>query len=280
MEIDFDQRFAGFAPVPPRKARPARRMLLPGTVAYWRFDEGGAAGSDVAAGTVVKDQTGKGNDLVLRSAPGTPAHTLTWTADHHPDQPGHAGLVFTGEGNPVSGAYLQTVDKAPINGETFAAGYTFEAFFKVPTDWDGGRNGWSAILSRAGSAGQAGKNGPTATADEPILTLSLSSSIELQWNVYPLNQNGATTAWSHLLQQDQWWHVAVVNDGRISKLYVNGSEEGRNPTSTAVGLTALSMPFLLGGYQWAGAINQVFHGTVGDVRITGRALPPSQFMNA
>ena len=95
-----------------------------------------------------------------------------------------------------------------------------------------------------------------------------------------MNQNGATTAWSHLLQQEQWWHVAVVNDGRISKLYVNGSEEGRNPTSTAVGLTTLNMPFLLGGYQWAGAINQVFHGTVGDVRITARALPPSQFMNA
>jgi hypothetical protein len=280
MEIDFDRRFAGFAPVPPRKARPARRMLLPGTLAYWRFDEGGTAGSDVAADTVVKDQTGKGNDLVLRSAPGTPAHALTWTGDHHPDQPGHAGLVFAGEGNPVSGTYLQTVDKAPINGETFAGGYTFEAFFKVPTDWDGGRNGWSSMLSRAGSAGQAGKNGPTATAEEPVLALSLSGSVELQWNAYPLNQNGATTAWSHLLQQNQWWHVAVVNDGRISKLYVNGCEEGRNPTSTAIGLTTLDMPFLLGGYLWDGAINQVFHGTIGDVRITGRALPPSQFMNA
>ena len=280
MEIDFDQRFAGFAPIPPRKARPARRMLLPGTLAYWRFDDGGAAGSDVTSDTVVKDQTGKGNDLVLRSAPGTPAHALTWTADHHPDQPGHAGLVFAGEGNPVSGAYLQTVDQAPINRETFAGGYTFEAFFKVPADWDGGRNGWSSMLSRAGSAGQAGKNGPTATAEEPILALSLSSSVELQWNAYPLNQNGATTAWSHLLQQNQWWHVAVVNDGRISKLYVNGCEEGRNPTSTAIGLTTLDMPFLLGGYLWSGAINQVFHGTIGDVRITGRALPPSQFMNA
>jgi hypothetical protein len=280
MEIDFDRRFAGFAPVSPRKARPARRMLLPGTLAYWRFDEGGTTGSDVAADTVVKDQTGKGNDLVLRSAPGTPAHALTWTGDHHPDQPGHAGLVFAGEGNPVSGTYLQTVDKAPINGETFAGGYTFEAFFKVPTDWDGGRNGWSSMLSRAGSAVQAGKNGPTATAEEPVLALSLSGSVELQWNAYPLNQNGATTAWSHLLQQNQWWHVAVVNDGRISKLYVNGCEEGRNPTGTAIGLTTLDMPFLLGGYLWDGAINQVFHGTIGDVRITGRALPPSQFMNA
>ncbi|MBK3575320.1 metallophosphoesterase [Streptomyces sp. MBT65] len=280
MTIDFEKRFAGFAPVPPRKPRPARRMLLPGTLAYWRFDEGGTAGSEVAAGTVVRDQAGHGNDLILRTVPNTPAHALTWTADHHPDQPAHAGLVFTGQGNPVSGAYLRTVDTAPLNRETFARGYTFEVFFKVPADWDGGRNGWSSMLSRAGTAAQAGKNGPAATADEPVLTLSLSSSVELQWNAYPLNQNGATTAWSHLLQQEEWWHVAVANDGRISKLYVNGCEEGRNPTSTAVGLTTLDMPFLLGGYQWAGAVSQVFHGTIGDVRITDRALRPGQFMNA
>lgn len=74
--------------------------------------------------------------------------------------------------------------------------------------------------------------------------------------------------------------MAVVNDGRISKLYVIGCEEGCNPTSKAVGLTALDKPFLLGGYQWAGEINQVFHGTIGDVRITDRALAPEQFMNA
>ncbi|MDH6215797.1 LamG-like jellyroll fold domain-containing protein [Streptomyces pseudovenezuelae] len=281
MAIDFEKRFAGFAPVPPRRSRPARRMLLPGTLAYWRFDEGGGtAGGAVAADTVVKDRTGHGNDLVLKTVPGTPAHALTWTGDHHPDQPAHAGLVFAGQGNPVSGAYLQTVDRAPINRETFARGYTFEVFFKVPADWDGGRNGWSSMLSRAGTAAQAGKNGPSATADEPVLTVSLSSSIELQWNAYPLNQNGATTAWSHLLQQEEWWHVAVANDGRISKLYVNGCEEGRNPTSTAIGLTTLNMPFLLGGYQWAGAVSQVFHGTIGDVRITDRALKPGQFMNA
>lgn len=280
MAIDFDERFAGFAPVPPRAPRPARRMLVPGTLAYWRFDEGAAAGSDVAGDTKIKDLTGQGNDLVLRTVAGTPAHSLTWTDDHHPDQPGHGALVFAGQGNPVSGAYLQTLDRAPINRETFRHGFTFELFFKLPADWDPNRNGWSSMLSRWGTAAEAGKNGPSATADEPVLTISLSSSIELQWNAYPLNQTGATTGWSHLLRQDEWWHVAVVNDGRISKLYVNGCEEGRNPTNPAVGLATLNMPFMLGGYEWAGAVSQVFHGTIGDVRIADRALQPGQFMNA
>jgi hypothetical protein len=279
MEIDFDRRFAGFAPVPPRQARPARRMVLPGTLAYWRFDVG-ADGADVPASTVVHDQAGRGNDLVVQQAPDSPAHALTWTADHHPDQPAHGSLVLAGQGNPVSGAYFRTVDGAPLNSETFADGYTFEVFFKVPADWDGGRNGWSAMLSRAGSAGRAGKSGPTTTAEEPVLTLSLSGSVELQWNAYPLNLQGATTAWSHLLQQQEWWHVAVVNDGRVSRMYVNGCEEGRNPSTPAVGLTTLGLPFLVGGYEWDGAINQVFHGTIGDIRIVGRPLPVSQFMNA
>jgi hypothetical protein len=280
MAIDFEKRFAGFAPVPARSPRPARRMLVPGTLAYWRFDGGGAAGSDVSPSTVVQDQAGHGNDLVFQQVPGTPAHALTWTGDHHPDQPGHGSLVFAGQGGPVSGAYFQTADKAPINGETFERGYTFEAFFKVPQDWSSSRNAWSSMLSRAGSAGQAGKNGPSATADEPIFTISLSGGLELQWNVYPLNQNGATTAWSHLLKPEEWWHVAVVNDGRVSKLYVNGCEEGRNPTTPAIGLTTLHQPFLLGGYQWAGTVSQVFHGSIGDVRIVNRPLPVSQFMIA
>ena len=278
--IDFEQRFAGFAPVAPRPSRPVRRMLVHGTLAYWRFDEGGADGGDVAAGTVIRDQAGHGNDLLLQTVPGSTAHPLTWSADHHPDQPGHGSLSFAGQGGPVSGAYFRTADHAPVNTQTFARGYTFEVFFKVPADWDPGRNGWSAMLSRRGTAAQAGKNGPSATADEPVLTLGLSSSIELQWNAYPLNQDGATTNWSHLLQQDEWWHVAVVNDGRVSRLYVNGCEEGRNPSTPAIGLSTLNLPFLLGGYEWAGQISQVFHGTVGDVRITDRPLQPAQFMIA
>ena len=180
----------------------------------------------------------------------------------------------------MSGAYFEIVVKASINVETFWYGYTIKLFFKVPDDWDPNRNGWSSMLSRWGTAAEAGKTGPTSTADEPILTLGLSSSIEIQWNAYPLNLDGATTAWSHLLQKDEWWHVAVVNDGHVSKLYVNGCEEGRNPSTPAIGLSTLNLPFLIGGYEWAGAVSQVFHGSLGDIRIVNRPLPTRQFMNA
>jgi len=45
MAIDFEERFAGFLPVPVRAARPASKVLVPGTLAYWRFDNGGADGT-------------------------------------------------------------------------------------------------------------------------------------------------------------------------------------------------------------------------------------------
>ena len=262
MPIDFDQRFGGFAPVPARPARPANKMLMRGTLAYWRFDGGGADGSAVGDSQVISDLTGKGNDLVRENVPGTPGTPLTWSAtEFHPDQPGHGSPALHRPGPPGrSGAWLQTVPNAPLNAETFQHGYTFETFFKLPADWDSSQSAWSGLLSRWGMASEAGKSGGNTDPQEPIVTLSLSGGSELQWNVYPLNQPGASTAWSHLLPLGQWWHVAIVNDGKVNRMYVNGCEEGRNPSTSAIGLTTLNHSWLLGGYEYAGAINQIHNG--------------------
>ncbi|MEY9964204.1 hypothetical protein ABIA33_002246 [Streptacidiphilus sp. MAP12-16] len=278
--IDFARRFEGFAPTPVRSPRPARQMLVPGTVAYWRFDSGNADGSAVTASQNIKDLSGRGNDLALQLAPGTPDGTLTWSTDYHPDQPGHGSLRFAGQGNPLKGAYLQTVANAPLNADTFSRGYTFEAFFRLPSTWDSGQNGWSALLSRWGMSGEAGKTGPNTDPQEPIATLSLSGDRELQWCIYPTNQTGSATNWGHELPLDKWWHVAVVNDGRLTRMYVDGCEVVRNPSTPSVGITSLDHAWLLGGYEYAGVINQVFHGWIGDVRIVGRALPTREFMLA
>jgi hypothetical protein len=44
------------------------------------------------------------------------------------------------------------------------------------------------------------------------------------------------------------------------------------------GLVELGLPWALGGYQYAGEINAIWHGFVGDVRIVKRPLPVEQFM--
>ncbi|MCT9935238.1 LamG domain-containing protein [Planotetraspora sp. A-T 1434] len=276
--IDFEDRFSGFDPVPPRSARPAAQMLVPGTVAYWRFDGSGRDGAPVGDSDQVKDLSGHGNDLTKVTVPGSPADVLKWSSEHHPDQPGHGSLYFGGNKSPLRGAYLQTASGAPLNTATFESGYTVEAFFKIPDDWDPGQNQWAALLSRWGMSREAGKT--QGDPDEPVVTLSLSDGPGLQWAVYPLNQDGPVTNWGHDLTHGTWWHVAVVNDGNHTTMYVDGCPVARNPSTKAVGLSTAGMQWLLGGYEYGGKLDQVLHGWVGDVRIVERALKVGEFMLA
>ncbi|MEU0945737.1 LamG-like jellyroll fold domain-containing protein [Streptomyces canus] len=265
VDIDFATRFAGFDPVPARAARPASRLLIPGTAAYWRFDS--------AVSGTVRDQSGKGNELTVVSVGGG---SLGWSADHHPDQPGHGSLEFQGWKSPLKGAYLQTVDKAPLNSAVFKDGYTIEVFYRMPADWDPDHNAWAGLVSRRGTGGAAGKTGDDP--DEPLATLSLSNDREPQWAMRPLNQEGIATNWGQETPLETWWHLAVVNDGRHTTLYVQGCPVVRNPKASAVGITSVGEPWLLGGYTYADKIDQIFHGRLGDVRIVSRALPVSSFM--
>ncbi|KUM78168.1 LamG-like jellyroll fold domain-containing protein [Streptomyces curacoi] len=266
VEIDFADRFSGFDPVPARPARPASRMLVPGTVAYWRFDK-------PVEGTV-RDLSGRGNDLTLVTVGGG---KLGWSADHHPDQPGHGSLEFQGHKSPLKGAYLRTVDGAPLNSATFGDGYTIEAFYRLPADWDPSHNAWSGLVGRTGTGGAAGKSADDP--DEPLATLSLSNDREPQWAMRPLNQEGIATNWGQETPLETWWHLAVVNDGAHTTMYVEGCPVVRNPRAAAVGITSVGLPWLLGGYEYGGTIDQILYGRLGDVRIVARALPVTSFMN-
>ncbi|MGW2856036.1 LamG-like jellyroll fold domain-containing protein, partial [Streptomyces sp. NPDC001215] len=246
-------------------------MTVPGTVAYWRFD-GHEDGS--AVGGTVRDLSGRGNDLTLVTVNGG---SLIWSSDHHPDQPGHGSLEFRGYKSPLTGAYLRTVDGAPVNSATLASGYTIEAFYRLPADWDPAHHAWSGLVSRTGTGGAAGK--AADDPDEPLATLSLSDGPGPQWAVRPLNQEGIATNWGDETAREKWWHVAVVNDGRHTTLYVEGCPVARNPKAAAVGLASVGLPWLLGGYEYAGKIDQILHGRLGDVRIVARALPVTSFMN-
>jgi hypothetical protein len=284
--IDFAERFSAFDPIPVRPARPAREMLIPGTLAYWRFDTGNANGSAFTSAQTVPDVSGNGNDFsVLQVVPGTGPNPLTWSSDYHPDQPGHGSLFFNGgqnpsNGNPVAGAYLFTASGAPLNTETFPNGYTFEAFTKIPTDWNSSNNSWEAIISRWGESGQAGKSQGNTDPNEPIVTLSLSDGREPQWCVYPLNLDDESTNWGQGLPEDTWWHIAVVNDGKTTTMYVEGCPTVDNPPTIAVGLVQLALPWALGGYEYGGTINQIYYGWIGDIRVVNRPLRVDEFMIA
>jgi hypothetical protein len=279
--VDFEDRFSTFTLTAAVLPQPARNVVIPGTLAYWRFD-GGANGSPFTASQMIPDLSGHGNDLTtLVTVPGSASNVLTWSDEHHPDQPGHGSLYFAGGQSPMRGSYLTTAANAPLNTETFTSGFTFEVFVKIPLDWNAGDNAWMAVLSRWGESGQAGKSGANTDPNEPIATFSFSNGREPQWNVYPLNLTYPTTNWGQGLPEDTWWHLAVVNDGKHTVMYIEGCPTVDNPTLLeSTGITQLDLPWALGGYEYGGVINQIFHGWVGDVRIVNRPLSVEEFMTA
>ncbi|MFD6069319.1 LamG-like jellyroll fold domain-containing protein [Amycolatopsis lurida] len=271
LEIDFESRFAGFAPVPVPPARPAERQLIRGTVAYWRFE--GRDGTPVDG---VRDLSGRGNDLVRVTLPGSAPEALRFSGEFSGRQPSRSSLRFDGGKKPARGGYLRTADSAPMNAETFARGYTVEAFVKLPADFKDGKHAWAAIFGRQGAGGKAGKTGDDP--GEPSATLSLSDGAAFQWAVFPVNQNGISTCWGHELALEEWIHVAAVNDGRRTTLYVDGCPVLRNPKTPAAGIANPGGSWLIGAYAYDSIVEQAFHGWLGDIRVVARALEPREFM--
>ena len=281
--IDFAGRFAGFAPPAAPAPRPPRAVMPRGTVAYWRFDHtglatAGADGTPVPPGTVARDLTGNGNDLTAELLHASGPGALTWSQEHHSDAPAHASLRFDGGKQPDRGAVLCTGAAAPLNAMRFESGYTIETFLKLPSPFEGD-HAWMGILSWEGRAGDAGKHSGWSD-DEPTCSLNLSGERFLQFVVYPVPVDADPTSWSHAVPTGRWMHVAVVNDGRHTTMYVDGSRIARNASEESRGISTLGKPFAIGGTPFAGSYGQGFYGWLGDIRIVARALRPDQFLTA
>ncbi|WP_458089652.1 LamG-like jellyroll fold domain-containing protein [Streptomyces malaysiensis] len=281
--IDFERRFSGFAPVVPRKPRPASEVMPRGTLAYWRFDASGTAsragaGGPVGTETVVRDLSGHGNDLRVTRLHDSKPEILTWSGDHHRDQPAHASLRFDGGKAPDRGATLATSATAPLNSEKFTSGYTIETFIKLPEPFEGD-HAWMGILSWEGRNGDAGKT-TGWSPDEPTCSLNVTPERFLQFVVYPQVQDADPTSWSHALPVGRWTHIAVVNDGHHTVVYVDGSKIARNPGQPSTGIATLGKPFVIGATQFEEKFGQGFYGWIGDTRIVKRALAPKDFMTS
>ncbi|NHC43791.1 LamG-like jellyroll fold domain-containing protein [Motilibacter aurantiacus] len=212
------------------------------------------------------------DDLNGPTPPGT--SILSWSDDHMSGSPSHASLRFNGGQSPNRGAILESVPGARISTEKFLSGFTIEAFLKLPKPFVGS-HAWMGILSWEGN------NGRTSgyTPNEPPCSLNLSGERFLQFVLYPeLDVANNPTHWSHALPVGEWQHVAVVNDGRSSVVYVNGSRIARNPTASARGIQTLGKPFVIGATQSNETFGQGFYGFIGDVRVSTRALQPKEFL--
>jgi len=280
MSVNFEKRFAPLVPVRPLPAVAADKVVIPGTLAYWRFE--GQNGVPVPDGGIaVRDLSGHGNDLTRVTLANGTARDLVYTQAFHPAQPSRGSLFINGSNqNPSQGgAYLRTADKAPLNGETFKSGYTFEAFVRFPEDCCDNKHAWMGVLSRMGTGLDLGR---TSQEDpqEPLVTLTVSPSREFQWAVASFTNPDLVTNWSFRAPTLAWYHVALVNDGKTTDLYINGSKDVRNSHNLSVGLQTTGEFWLVGANHYGRSVGQSFYGWLGDVRIVNRPLSVEEFMIA
>lgn len=258
------------------------------TLAHWRFF-GGVAGQPVKVGETVADVTGanpiRRAPLNIDGVAGAQEADLVWSGDHHylSAAPGSVRFLNTDK-NTARMSYFTTDVAAPINPATVPSGYTVEAFLKIDKDWTAQKHAWMNVMTRDGKRGDlAGFS--DGDPESPPLLFALSSLREVQWEVVPevSGTRGAKTNWSGEIIADKWMHVAIVNDEVTHEtvLYIEGAPVLRN-ASNAPGLAALAanMPWIIGAGSWDGRRADGFFGSIGEIRIVGKALKPAQWLTA
>jgi 3',5'-cyclic AMP phosphodiesterase CpdA len=314
LDLDFSERFAGFDPdfgpgagAWPSLRQTARDVLLDGfvgpdpvttelpgnaldfpeaegTVAHWRMN-GLPAGVLPEGGTI--PDVAAGNDLTRATiaASGSAAAQAGDVTIVHDDVHGYssdAAAVCFANSSAARFSYLTTAADAPVNAETFPAGYTIETFLQLDPTWDAGVNGWSKAVVRSGDRSQL-PGMPWSQWDytaSPV-ALGISNLREFQYTEVPAATTKADrTAWSGEIMVDSWSHVAIVNDPATSTttMYVDGAPVLRNATDTLGHSIQADMPWLLGSDWVDGAARNGWNGCIGETRVIDRPTGPAEWL--
>ncbi len=131
-----------------------------------------------------------------------------------------------------------------------------------------------------GTGADAGKTG--SDPSEPVVTLAFSGGRHCSGPCTRSTSNDTFTNWGHEQLAGQWFHLAVVNDGRHSTLYVDSSPLLRNPATPSNGLATAGKPWLVGANHYDNVIEQAFAGHIGELRIVdprAQAVPVPERLN-
>lgn len=288
-------------PADPRKpaADDDDYVKVPETSAHWRFvrPSGVAAGDPVqpdAAGEI-PDASGKGNPLQRQIVPTTNGITndarleqMVWSDSHHPFSAAKGSICMVGtreiNGQPRIVNFLQTLAGAPVNDETFVSGYTVEAIVRVD-DFTEAQHRWAKILAQTSRRNQVPGWRHNSEPDSSSAILGISSLKEAQWEVVPTNTADVNQAhftnWSHELPGGTWQHIAIVNDGLNTDMYVEGVKVLRNASGgIGMGVRAGGAPWRVGAGTSGGTLHYGFNGCVNEIRMVPKVLPPEQWLTA
>lgn len=254
------------------------------TLAHWRFYSSTAAEGDkfpYQNGQQIADVSPAGaNPISVNTWMGKDGD-LVWSRSHHPLSAAPGSLRFlNATGSRAS--YFTTDKTSKLNTEQFLNGYTVEAFVYIDPAFDANVNGWMGILYRLGARSHLQGFG-SGEGDTPMM-FALSNLMEFQWEIVPTDQATNLTCWSGSISAGQWLHVAIVNDpadGYATTMYVEGAPVLRNNSNMhGIQYVAAQQQMAIGCGQWADGMSTGFLGSLGEIRIVGAPLPPSQWLTA
>lgn len=256
----------------------ANTEIVDGTVAHWKFEssvaeDGKAVNSNGLI--VVKDITGNGNDLVRYNYGNVTEADLIWSKATHENSTSNYSIRFTGSREKDGGSCLRTIDNAPVNSQQFRKGYTIELLFQITPEFNADLHKWMGILTRTGSGKDAGFT--EGEVEVSLASLGVSNLQELQWTNFPTNTNNNLTNWSWELSSG-WHHVAIVNDGIYTTMYVDGSPVMRNPDEESNGIYTLNKAWNIGASEWNNSLDAIFNGYISEIRIVDHEVESSDWL--
>jgi hypothetical protein len=239
---------------------------------HWRFEEG-VAGSPVP----------QGDDTVLDSI--NENHMRTFdelSAPFYTSDVPVAVIPQTGEANSLALDFLPnrdvyTLDKNINNPITTA--FTVEAAFKAYVIGP-----YQAIV---------GKDGKPSAGPEQTAVLKVRGGDPIsdpvwaqraQWEQFDAAGNRVSLLSTDLMVADRWYYAAIVNDGSTVSFYLDSNDgngyvlQGSAPVSGA--LFQEDRVWSVGRGMFNDGVTDWFDGVIDEVRLTDRALDPSEFLFA
>ncbi|WP_057915507.1 LamG-like jellyroll fold domain-containing protein [Peribacillus muralis] len=250
----------------PHNAKNGRDTIL----ADWKFTRQHVKSGSIDEGNLmIEDASKHGNDLEMVTIGDTASpeikKLIQWSEDDIHDREDVDSLEFTNRENGPSGRYFKTKKGAPINSEKFENGFTVEAIIKLPSKTNNGLG----LFSRQGKAADLHK----MDGDTKILSaLTVSSDQKIHWTSHPSNLNYNVSNWSRSLNADEWYHLAVVNDGSATTLTLNNiSDYGES--EKVIGIAAATgKGWNIGASEWGNKLDKLFAGNIEEIRIANKAL--------
>ncbi|MGI2260838.1 LamG-like jellyroll fold domain-containing protein [Shewanella sp. GXUN23E] len=278
LPLDFDSRFENLN----QGSHEQLEGNIEGTLAYWRFDDSGKVTAPGALGDVVfKDLSGNGNNLALTMKPGTddtrPLKDFVSFEQQAPDYGYADGFIRFNGGKVQGGYYLQSrapVSRVADHNAGVLPQYTVEMVVRVGDNWTPQNNAWASVFSHQPSTTEVCQfHQLSCRGGDQSVGLNTSSLNEFQW--LGLARNGVNVShWSWEVDKAHWYHIAVVNDGNVSTLYVDGSLVMRTAEKAQPGLLTIpGQPWNIGAASWDGEISTLFSGDIAEIRVHGQALP-------